>query len=447
MLLFGVAAFVLFEAWQRFNQPPEVASGLMLVVALVGVAAIASRCCCCARRSGSLNMRGAYLEVLGDLLGSAAVIVAAVVIAADGFDRRGSSRRCSSRLMILPRTCALLRDATDVLLEATPKGVDMDHVRRHILEAPGVVDCHDLHAWTITSGMNVVSAHVVLAQGADPGTVLDTLCACLSDDFDIEHTHVPARDRGPPPARGPQPRLSPEIRSGEGGPDAPPAGVKSFATPDQLRELPLVRDRRASVGELDEVHVGTLPVSIAGLEMVGTGHCRPLGLNDVWTTRCGLRDRGTRCRVCAQREPAVRLRAVPQEVTVRHRRKGPARQVGCHLRRRTECGGSAWCRAAACSRWRPAVRAPVLGRGLRPPPQIEAGSDVGVIYHQWSKPGLLDAFGTSRTGASRSSSTRRTERADRTAPCRRRRAIWPTGRDRAGDRRRRSTRAVRDRHR
>jgi cobalt-zinc-cadmium efflux system protein len=91
-------------------------------------------------------------------------------------------------LLILPRTFALLRDATDVLLEATPKGIDMDHVRRHILDAPGVLDCHDLHAWTITSGMNVVSAHVTLADGADPAVTLDALCACLSDDFDIEHS-------------------------------------------------------------------------------------------------------------------------------------------------------------------------------------------------------------------------------------------------------------------
>ena len=75
-----------------------------------------------------------------------------------------------------------------MLLEATPKGVDMDHVRQHILDAPGVVDCHDLHAWTITSGMNVVSAHVVLAEDADPAATLDALCACLSDDFDIEHS-------------------------------------------------------------------------------------------------------------------------------------------------------------------------------------------------------------------------------------------------------------------
>ena len=91
-------------------------------------------------------------------------------------------------VLILPRTWGLLRDATDVLLEATPKGVSMDEVRAHILDAPGVADVHDLHAWTITSGMNVVSAHVVLEPGADGAAVLESLCACLAGHFDIEHS-------------------------------------------------------------------------------------------------------------------------------------------------------------------------------------------------------------------------------------------------------------------
>ena len=90
--------------------------------------------------------------------------------------------------LILPRTVGLLRDATSVLMESTPKGVDMDHVRQHILDAPGVVDCHDLHAWTITSGMNVVSAHVIVEPGAEPAAVLDHLCECLAGYFDIEHS-------------------------------------------------------------------------------------------------------------------------------------------------------------------------------------------------------------------------------------------------------------------
>ncbi len=188
-LLFGVAAFILYEAWRRLSAPPEVASGLMLAVALVGLAAngVSLYLLRHAQRE-SLNMRGAYLEVMGDFAGSAAVIAAALVIAATGWAQADTVASVAIALLILPRTLALLREATDVLLQATPKGVDMDHVRAHILDAPGVVDCHDLHAWTITSGMNVVSAHVVIRDGADPALTLDALCECLSDDFDIEHS-------------------------------------------------------------------------------------------------------------------------------------------------------------------------------------------------------------------------------------------------------------------
>jgi len=188
-LLFAMAAVVLFEAWQRLSEPPEIASGLMLAFALVGLAANAiSLALLRNTQKESLNMRGAYLEVIGDLAGSLAVIVAAVVIAITGWTGADIVASVLIGLLILPRTFSLLRDATNVLLEATPKGVDMEHVRAHILEAPGVVDCHDLHAWTITSGMNVVSAHVILADGANPAVTLDALCACLSDDFDIEHS-------------------------------------------------------------------------------------------------------------------------------------------------------------------------------------------------------------------------------------------------------------------
>ncbi len=189
VLLFGVAGFILVEAWQRVSAPPEVASGLMLGVALLGLAvnAVSLFLLRDAQRT-SLNMRGAYLEVMGDLAGSGAVIVAAVVISLTGWLAADVVASVAIALLILPRTFALLRDATDVLLEATPKDVDMAHVRRHILEAPGVIGCHDLHAWTITSGLNVVSAHVILADGADPAATLDALCECLSDDFDIEHS-------------------------------------------------------------------------------------------------------------------------------------------------------------------------------------------------------------------------------------------------------------------
>ena len=198
VLLFGVAAFVLFFAWQRLSDPPEVSSGLMLAVAVVGLGANAISLWVLRKAQGhSLNMHGAYLEVLGDFAGSAAVIVAALVIALTGWQQADAVASAVIGLLILPRTWGLLREAIDILLEATPKGVDLDAVRSHIVAADGVVDVHDLHVWTITSGMNVVSAHVVLDDGADAPLVLDELCRCLSGDFDIEHStfQLEASDR------------------------------------------------------------------------------------------------------------------------------------------------------------------------------------------------------------------------------------------------------------
>ena len=136
----------------------------------------------------SLAMRGAYLEVMGDLVGSVAVIVAAIVIMTTGWVQADALASVFIAVLILPRTWSLLKEAVDVLLEASPKGIDLGEVRSHILEAPGVADVHDLHAWTITSGVNVVSAHVVLDETAHAPTVLDYLCGCLSGDFDIEHS-------------------------------------------------------------------------------------------------------------------------------------------------------------------------------------------------------------------------------------------------------------------
>jgi cobalt-zinc-cadmium efflux system protein len=189
ILLFGVAGVVLIEAWRRLSAPPEIASELMLTIALLGLGANAvSLLLLRDAQRASLNMRGAYLEVMGDLAGSAAVIVAALVITTTGWTPADALASAAIGLLILPRTWHLLHEAIDVLLEATPRGVDLDEVRAHILEAPGVADVHDLHAWTITSGMNVVSAHVVLDDSADPPAVLDHLCRCLSGDFDIEHS-------------------------------------------------------------------------------------------------------------------------------------------------------------------------------------------------------------------------------------------------------------------
>ena len=191
IILFGVAAYILYEAVKRLAAPPEVIGLPMLGVASVGlVVNLISMRLLHAGAQTSLNLRGAYLEVLGDLLGSVAVIVAALVINFTGWTPIDPIASVVIAGLILPRTWSLLREAVDILLQATPRGVKLDEVRRHVLQANGVVDIHDLHAWTLTSGQNVVSLHAVMDPGADPAAVLDELCACLTDDFDMEHSTI-----------------------------------------------------------------------------------------------------------------------------------------------------------------------------------------------------------------------------------------------------------------
>ena len=191
LLLMGLAAFLLYQAWQRLSQPAEIASGLMLATACVaGVGNLVSLWLLRGPGGRSLTMRGAYLEVLGDLLASVAVIVAALVVAVTGLSTADAVASALIGLLILPRAWSLLRESAEVLLEAVPRGLRLDDVRRHLLEADGVDDVHDLHAWTITSGQPVVSAHVVLRPSADPARVLDEVCRCLSTDFDIEHSTI-----------------------------------------------------------------------------------------------------------------------------------------------------------------------------------------------------------------------------------------------------------------
>lgn len=192
LLLGAVAVWVLVEALGRWSSPPEVDSGLMLVVAAGGaVANLVSLLILRAGQRESLNVRGAYLEVLGDLLGSAAAIAAGLVIITTGYARADALASVAIGLMILPRAWSLLRDVLDVLLEATPRAVDLGQVRDHIVGVRGVVDVHDLHAWTITSGMPVLSAHVVVddecIQSGRGGEVLDRLGECLAGHFDVAH--------------------------------------------------------------------------------------------------------------------------------------------------------------------------------------------------------------------------------------------------------------------
>lgn len=193
LLLTAIAVGIAVEAVRRWDEPPDVQTGIMLAVAVVGL--VANVTALLVLRGGqreSLNVRGAYLEVLGDMLGSVAVIVAALVIIATGYQRADVLASFAIVVLIVPRAWSLVRDVVDVLLESTPRGVDLDEVRRHMAEVPGVVDVHDLHAWTITSGLPVLSAHVVVDRacidGGRTGEVLDELGRCLTGHFDIEHS-------------------------------------------------------------------------------------------------------------------------------------------------------------------------------------------------------------------------------------------------------------------
>jgi len=192
LLLLGVGSYVVIEGIRRVGDPPDIHSGWMLSVAVVGlVVNIGSLALLHGGHRESLNTRGAYLEVVGDAFGSVAVIVAAVVIRTTGWTGADVVASFAVGAFVLPRAWSLLREAFDVLLEAAPRGVDLAQVRAHVLGVDGVLDVHDLHAWTITSGLPVLSAHVVvrdevLADGHG-GRVLDALCSCLGDHFDLEH--------------------------------------------------------------------------------------------------------------------------------------------------------------------------------------------------------------------------------------------------------------------
>ena len=193
VVLLCLGVIVLVEAVRRLVTPQHPAPGLMAAFAVVALAGNGAGLLLLRRGQGdSLTVRAAYLEVLADLLGAGAVLVAAGAVALTAYDRADPLASLVIGLLIVPRTLRLLRQAVEVLLESTPAGVDLDDVRRHICQTPGVLSCHDLHAWTITSGNPVLSAHVVVADhvfadGSAP-RLLDRLGECLAGHFDLEHS-------------------------------------------------------------------------------------------------------------------------------------------------------------------------------------------------------------------------------------------------------------------
>lgn len=192
LVLLGICGFLAYAGITRLVQPVHVHAGQMLLFAAIGlVANLASVWLLLDRRDQSLNMRAAFLEVSTDAFGSAAVVVAGIVIATTGFVRADPVASLLIAAMILPRSWQLLREAVGVLLEAVPAGLDVDVIREHLRGAAGVTDVHDLHAWTITSGMPALSAHVTVTHEAlaqrGVGAILDELSDCVATHFGIDH--------------------------------------------------------------------------------------------------------------------------------------------------------------------------------------------------------------------------------------------------------------------
>lgn len=191
LLLFAVAGYVLWEGIARFYKPVEVQSTGMLVVAAIGLVVnlIAMRLLS-AGTEQSLNIKGAYLEVWADMLGSVGVIAGAVTIMLTGWQRVDPAVAIGIGLWVLPRTWILLRDTTHILLEGVPRGLRLADVRAAISSTPGVASTHDLHVWSMTSDDISASAHVELEKGADAETVRMTVAAMLHEQFDIEHATI-----------------------------------------------------------------------------------------------------------------------------------------------------------------------------------------------------------------------------------------------------------------
>jgi cobalt-zinc-cadmium efflux system protein len=194
-VLLAVGIFVLAEAVKRLFSPPEVTAGLMLVFGVIGLVGNIVGIAVLARgRTANLNMRAAFLEVVNDALGSVAVMVAAAVIATTGWLRADAVASLVIGALIIPRTISLLRESVEVLLESTPKGLNLSEVRERLLRVHHVHDVHDLHASQVATGLPVMSAHVVVDDSCfhdgHLARMLDEVQHCLNADFSVEHSTI-----------------------------------------------------------------------------------------------------------------------------------------------------------------------------------------------------------------------------------------------------------------
>jgi len=193
-LLLGIGVYAAIEGIRRLVDPPEVPPMELLVFGVLGlVANILALTVLASSRGANFNMRAAFLEVLNDALGSLGVIVAAIVMATTGFLQADALASLFIVALIVPRAYVLMRETLSVLMEFTPKGLDLDEVRRHIMELEHVIDVHDLHASTVATGLPVLTAHIVVKDECfTSGHVAQQLQAvqeCVTEHFEVAVHH------------------------------------------------------------------------------------------------------------------------------------------------------------------------------------------------------------------------------------------------------------------
>ena len=183
-----IAIWVFVEAVQRLDNPREILGGWMLAVALIGLVVNVVAAGILSRAGDNLNVRAALRHVFADLAGSVGVAIAAVVVLTTGWDRADPVAGMAIGVLILGSSWSIVRDAVSILLEATPTGIDADEVGRRMASVEGVVEVHDLHIWTITSGFPTLSAHVLVRRGDDCHLRRRELEQLLAEEFGLEHT-------------------------------------------------------------------------------------------------------------------------------------------------------------------------------------------------------------------------------------------------------------------
>jgi cobalt-zinc-cadmium efflux system protein len=201
LLLLGVAIYILYEAYRRLFEPQQIQSLGMLVIAVIGLLLnLASMRLLAGHKDDSLNVKGAYLEVWADMLGSIGVIAGAALIWLTAWQWVDSLLAVGIGFMVFPRTWVLLKECVNILLEGVPLGMNLSEVERAIAEVPGVASLHDLHLWAITQSKASLTAHIVLDAGADADTVRRAVETRLQDTFDLHHTTLQMENENCAPA-------------------------------------------------------------------------------------------------------------------------------------------------------------------------------------------------------------------------------------------------------